>query len=102
MEYLVQLGVPWAAGMLAWGGAAGDFGRRLASQESSAVIAPRVDRENRKGRGFVRVVIVMAVEAGDVAEALILAWSVFVEAAGDDTGGLDKAAATAEVRPLGR
>jgi len=102
MRYQVQLGVPRAGGMLAWGAAAGDFGRRLAGQESFAVTAPRVDREVRRGRDFVRVVIVMAVEAGDVAEALTLAWRVFTEAAGDDAAGWDMAAASAEVRPEGR
>ena len=102
MRYQVQLGVPRAGGMLAWGTAAGDFGRRLAGQESSVITAPRVDREVRRGRDFVRVVIVMAVEAGDLAEALTLALRVFTEAAGDDAAGWDRAAASAEVRPEGR
>jgi hypothetical protein len=93
--------VPRIDGLLAWGSAAGDFGRRLAGQESSAVIAPRIDREIRRGRDFVRVVIVMAIDAGDVAEALALAWRAFTEAAGDDEGGWDMAASTAEVRPVG-
>ena len=99
MRYQVQLGVPRAGGMVAWGAAAGDFGRGLAGRGSRAVIAPRVDREIRRGRDFVRVVIVMAVDAGDVAEALTLAWRVFTEAAGDDAAGWDMAAASAEVRP---
>jgi hypothetical protein len=102
MRYQVQLGVPRAGGMLPWGAAAGDFGRRLAGQESVAVTAPRVDRQVRRGRDFVRVVIVMAVDARDVAEALTLAWRVFTEAAGDDAAGWDMAAASAEVRPGGR
>jgi hypothetical protein len=102
MRYQVQLGVPQAGGTVAWCAAAGDFGRRLADGESSAVIAPRVDRELRRGRDFVRVVIVMTVDARDVAGALALAWRVFLEAAGDDAGGWDMAAAVAEVRPEGR
>jgi hypothetical protein len=102
MRYLVQLGVPRVGCTLAWRAAAGDFGRRLAGQESSAVLAPHVDREIRRGRDFVRVVIVMAVDSGDVAEALTLAWRVFREAAGDDADGWDMATATAEVRPEGR
>lgn len=102
MRYQVQLGVPRIGGMLAWGAAAGDFGRRLAGQESLTVIAPGVDRQIRRGRDFVRVVIVMTVEAADVAEAVTLAWRVFTEAAGDDIGGWDLAAATADVRPAGR
>jgi hypothetical protein len=102
MRYQVELGVARVGGMLAWGAAAGDFGRRLAGRERSEVFAPRVDREIRRGRDFVRVVIVMGVEAGDVAAALALAWWVFVEAAGDDASGWDMAAAAAEVRPEGR
>lgn len=99
MRYQVQLGVPRVGGMVAWRAAAGDFGRRLAGRESSEVIAPRVDREVRRGRDSVRVVIVMTVDAGDVAEALTVAWRVFTEATGDDAAGWDMAAAAAEVRP---
>lgn len=87
--------------MPAWGAAAGGFERRLAGQESATVIAPRVDREARRGRDFVRVVIVMTVDAGDVAEALAVAWWAFRKAAGEDVVGWDVAAATAEVRPGG-
>jgi len=102
MRYQVQLAVPRIGGTLAWGTAAGDFERRLAGQESATVIAPRLDRVTRRGRDFVRLVIVMTIEAGDVAEALDLAWWVFRKAAGDDVGGWDTAAAGAEVRPEGR
>jgi hypothetical protein len=45
------------------------------------------------------VVITATVIAGDIAEALDLAWQVFLEATGDDTAGWDMAAATAEVQP---
>jgi len=99
MRYQVQLGVPRAGGTVAWRAAASDFGRRLADRASSAVIAPRVDREIRRGRDFVRVVIVMTVDAGDVAEALGLAWRVFSAAAGDEAAGWDMASASAEARP---
>jgi len=99
MRYQVQLAVPRIGGMRAWGSAAGDFERRLAGQQSGTVIAPRIDRETRRGRDFVRVVVVMAVDAGDVAEALDLAWWVFRKAAENDAGGWDMAGATAEVRP---
>lgn len=102
MWFRVQLGVPRAGGVLTWGAVAGDFGRRLAGLESATVIGPRVDRETRRGRDFVRVVVVMTVEAGDVAGALLSAWRAFLEAASDDAGGWDMAAATAEVRPEGR
>jgi hypothetical protein len=59
----------------------------------------RVDRELRRGPDSIRVVIVASAEADDVAEALDLTWSAVLEAAGEDRGGWDRAAAAAEVRP---
>ena len=76
----------------------GEFERRLADQESAAVAA-RVDSEVRRGRDYVRVVIVATVDAADVAEAMDLTWWAFRKAAGEDLAGWDMAAATAEVRP---
>jgi hypothetical protein len=76
----------------------GEFERRLADQESAAVAA-RVDSEVRRGRDYVRVVIVATVDAADVAEAMDLTWWAFGKAAGEDLAGWDMAAATAEVRP---
>ena len=73
--------------------------RRLAGQESPDVIAPQIDREIRKGRDYVRVVIVVTVEADDLAEALDLAWWAFRMAAGDDLAGWDLGQASADVRP---
>jgi hypothetical protein len=77
----------------AWGSVSDNFERRLAEQESSAVIAPRIDRETRRGRDYVRAVIVVTVDAADVAEALDLAWWVFRKATGDDLAGWDLASA---------
>ena len=64
--------------------------------------ALRVDSEIRRGRNYVRVVIVATVVAADVAEALDLAWWTFRKAAGEDLAGSALAAAEAEVRPEGR
>lgn len=58
-----------------------EFGRQLAEQESAAV-ALHVDSEVRRGRDYVRVVIVATVDAADVAEALDLTWWTFRKAAG--------------------
>jgi hypothetical protein len=66
--------------------ARGEFERRLAEQESAAVAA-RVDSEVRRGRDYVRVIIVTTVDAADVAEALDAAWWAFLKAAGDDLAG---------------
>lgn len=98
-RYQVRLSVPRIGGLRAWRAASGEFERRLAEQEGAAVIAARVDSEVRRGRDYVRVVLVMTVDAVDVAEALDLAWWVFRKAAGDHAEGWDMAAASAEVKP---
>ena len=69
----VRLTVPRTDGWRQWGAVRGEFGRELAGQESTTVIGPRVDSEVRRGRDYVRVVIVMTAAAPDVAEALDLA-----------------------------
>ncbi len=61
--------------------------------------APQIDREIRKGRDYVRVVIVVTVEADDLADALDLAWWAFRMAAGEDLAGWDLGHASADVRP---
>ena len=88
--------------MRAWGAASGDFERRLARQESPAVIDLHIEGETRRGHDFVRVYVVMTVVAPDVGQALVTAWRVFRKAAGDDIAGWDVAAARAEVRPAAR
>ncbi len=97
--FSVALSVPRRSGWRAWGAVSGAFECRLAGQESPAVIAPQTDREIRKGRDYVRVVIVVTVEADDLAEALDLAWRAFRMAARDDLAGWDLGQASAEVRP---
>ena len=97
--FSVTLSVPRRSGWRAWGAVSGAFERRLAGQESPAVIAPQIDREIRKGRDYVRVVIVVTVEADDLADALDLAWWAFRMAAGEDLAGWDLGHASADVRP---
>jgi hypothetical protein len=97
--YLVRLTVPRRGGLRAWGAVEGDFERGLAEQQDQAVTGLRVDRELRRGPDSVRVVIVAAAEASDVAEALDRAWQAVLEAAGSDLTGWDMARAEAEVRP---
>ena len=98
MRYLVRLSVPRAGGWRAWGTTRDEFGRQLTGQESAA-IALHIDSEIRRGRDYVRVVMVATVDADDVAEALDLAWWTFRKAAGEDLAGWDLAHAAAEVWP---
>jgi hypothetical protein len=57
MRYSVRLSVPRNGGWRAWGVVSGEFERRLAGQESPAVITPRIESETRRGRDYVRVTI---------------------------------------------
>jgi hypothetical protein len=98
MRYLVRLSVPRAGGWRAWGTTRDELGRQLAEQESAA-IALHVDSEIRRGRDYVRIVIVATVDAADVAEALDLTWWTFRKAAGEDLAAWALADAEAEVRP---
>ena len=43
-SYSVRLSVPRNGGWRAWGAVSGDFERRLAEQESPAVIVPQISR----------------------------------------------------------
>jgi hypothetical protein len=83
------------------GAVSGDFERRLAEQESPAVIVPHIESEARRGRDYVRITVSVEVSAPDVTQALTAPWSVFRQAASDDTAGWDLSSATAEVRPEG-
>jgi hypothetical protein len=98
-RYSVRLSVPRNGGWRAWGAVSGEFERRLAEQESPAVIAPRIESEIRRGRDYVRVNISMTASAADVARALTAAWWAFRKAASDDTAGWDMTGAAAEIRP---
>jgi hypothetical protein len=64
------------------------------------ITGPQIEREFRRGRDFVRVVVVMTVVAADVGQAAVIAWRVFRRAAGDDIAGWDLAGASAEVSPV--
>ena len=86
-------------GWRSWAAVSDIFERRLADQETGAVISPGVASQLRRGSDYVKVVITATVIAGEIAEALDLAWQVFLEATGDDTAVWDMAAATAEVQP---
>jgi hypothetical protein len=68
--YLVRLTVPRRGGWCAWGAVRGTFEHRLAEQTSDVVLAPRIDRELRRGRDYVRVVVVATVVADDLARRL--------------------------------
>ncbi len=100
-RYSVRLSVPRNGGWRAWGAVSGEFERRLAEQESPAVIAPRIESETGRGRDYVRVTISMTASAPDVARALTAARWAFRKAASNDTAGWDMTSATAEVRPRG-
>jgi len=95
-RYLVRLTVPRRGAWRAWRAVSGTFGHRLAEQGNDVVLARR---ELRRGRDYVRVVVVATVVADDVAEALDLARWAFREAADDDLAGWDMAAVSAEVQP---
>jgi len=97
----VRLSVPRASGRRARGAVRDEFERKLAGQESAAV-ALHADSEVRRGRDYVRVVVVATVDGDDVAEALDRAWRAFRKAAGEDLAGWDLAGAAAEVRPEAR
>jgi hypothetical protein len=53
-----------------------------------------MDGEIRRGRDYVRVIIVSRVDATGVAEALDIAWWAFRNAAGNELAGWDLASAT--------
>jgi hypothetical protein len=55
-----------------------------------------MDSEIRRGRDYVRVIIVSRVDAAGVAEALDIAWWAFRNAAGNELAGWDLASAIAE------
>ncbi len=87
--------------MRAWGKASDEFERRLAAQENAMITGPQIERELRRGRDFVRVVVVMTVVAADVGQALVIGWRVFRRAAGVDLAGWDIGGTSAEVSPAG-
>ena len=101
-RYHVRLSVPRRGGIRAWGLAGGEFERSLTARVSATVGRPRVESETRRGRDYVRVRVAMEVMAEDVGQALVTAWWVFRQAAGDDIVSWDTGAASAEVQPVSR
>jgi hypothetical protein len=98
-RYTVRLSVPRIGGWRAWRAVSGEFERRLAGQASRAVTSARLESESRRGRDYVRVTVLVTVEAADVAQAMAAVWRAFRKAAGDDIAGWDMPAAAAEIRP---
>ncbi len=98
-RYRVNIIVPRIGSRRAWESTRGDFAQRLTTAESPTVISAEIESETRRGRDYVRVTFTVAVYAADVAEALTAAWETFRQAAGDDAGGWDIAAASAEIQP---
>jgi hypothetical protein len=97
--YSVRLTVPRQGSRREWEAIRGGFESDLAAQQSAAVTGLRIDSELRRGRDYVRVVIVATVEASDVGEALGITWQSFRQAAGDELPGWNLAGAAGEVRP---
>jgi hypothetical protein len=96
--YEVSVDVPRAGGWRAWNTAAERFEQRLTAQVRPPVLDAQIDSETRHGLDYVRIRVIVAVQAADVAEAVGAAWGVF-QAAADEVGGWDTAAARAEVHP---
>jgi hypothetical protein len=99
-RYIVRLSVPRIVGWRGWGAVSGEFERRLVEQASRAVTSARLESESRRGRDYVRVTVLVTVEAADVAQAMAATWRVFRKAAGDDIAGWDLPGAAAEIRPV--
>jgi hypothetical protein len=95
----VRLTVPRRGGWRAWGPVRADFERGLADQLDPAIASAEIGSELRRGADYVRVTVALTVLITDVADALAIAWDAFTNAAGDDLGGWEVAAAAAEVQP---
>jgi|GEM_PF-4332084 len=100
-KYAVSIDVPRAGGWRAWNTAAERFEQLLTAQVSPPVLEAQIESETRQGLDYVRIRVMVAVQAADVAEAVGAAWGLFQDAAGE-VGGWDVAAARAEVHPAGQ
>ena len=98
-RYRIQLTVPRRGGWRARGPVRAGLERALADPPGSAIAAAEIASEHRRGADYVRVTVVMTVDARDVADALAIAWDAFRSAARDDLAGWEVTAATAEVQP---
>jgi hypothetical protein len=95
----VQLAAPRRGGWRARGPVRGGFERALADPPGSAIAAAASASEHCRGADYVRVTVVMTVDARDVADALAIAWDAFTGAAADELDSWDVTAAVAEVQP---
>ena len=98
-RYSVRLTVPRRDGWRAWGTVRAGFEHALADLADPAITAAEIASEHRRGADYVRVTVVLAVAAADLADALAMAWDAFTGAAGDDLTGWEIPAAAAEVQP---
>ena len=98
-RYSVRLTVPRRDGWRAWGTVRAGFEHALADLADPAITAAEIASEHRRGADYVRVTVVLAVAAADVADALAIAWDAFTAAAGDDLTGWEIPAAAADVQP---
>jgi len=95
----VQLIVPRRGGWRAWGAVRADFELALADPVDPAIASAEIASELRRGAGYVRVTVALAVAATDVADALAVAWDAFRSATRDDLTGWEVTAAAADVQP---
>ena len=100
-RWTVRLGIARRGGWRNWLAVSGDFERGLEALASKTVMTPRIDAETRRGRDYVRITLAMTVAAGDVAEALDIAWRAFQQASRGDVRAWDMTSASAEVLPEG-
>jgi len=91
--------VPRRGGWRAWGTVREDFEHALADPVDRAIASAEIASELRRGADYVRVTVVLTVQAADVADALTIAWDAFRSAAHDDLTGWEVATAAAEVQP---
>ena len=96
-RYKVRIEIPRLSGTRGWRPAAAAFEQGLAAQTSLLVTERQIELVTRQGRDYVRVSVM--VEAGHVAEAAVVAWTVLQQAMGEDADGWDMAGASAEIRP---
>ena len=96
--YAVLVDVPWTGSQRAWALHAARFDQLLAGHVAPPVRSARVAAEVRRGRAALRIRVEVDVAAGDLGEAVALAWIIVADAAGD-SGGWDLDAAAVTARP---
>jgi hypothetical protein len=96
-RYKVRIEIPRLSGTRGWNAAATAFEQGLAEHASLLVTERQIELVTRQGRDYARVLA--TVEAGNVAEAAVVAWAVLQQAMAEDADGWDTAGASAEIRP---